>query len=148
MPFRHFVIQRFCFFSWKSKIVEWRNVEKIFVFVEFDLFLAFNTPLGVSIRNFPSDRAIFSSIRRYKVKSRFVCWMRGDFSKNQFKFRKVVYPPRMSPFGLKICGDVFQTILQQNLSQDFFGWGGIFRKKCQISEGRLPPEDVSAWLEN
>ena len=25
---------------------------------------------------------------------------------------------------------------------------GIFRKKCQISEGRLPPEDVSVWLEN
>ena len=24
----------------------------------------------------------------------------------------------------------------------------IFPKKCQFSEGRLPPEDVSVWLEN
>ena len=71
-----------------------------------------------------------------------------EFFGKSVKFREVVYPPRMSPFGLEICERVFQTILQQNYSQDFFGRGGIFRKKCQISEGRLPPEDVSVWLEN
>ena len=52
----------------------------------------------------------------------------GFFGKS-VNFRKVVYTPRMSPFGLKICERVFQTILQKNCSQDFFGWGGIFRKK-------------------
>ena len=52
----------------------------------------------------------------------------GFFGKN-VNFRKVVYPPRMSPFGLKICVRAFQTILQKKCSQDFFGRGGIFRKK-------------------
>ena len=64
------------------------------------------------------------------------------------KFLKVVYTPRMSPFGLTICGDVFQTILQRYESRDLFGRGGIFRETSQISEGRLPPQDVSVWLEN
>jgi hypothetical protein len=49
------------------------------------------------------------------------------FFEKKLKFWKVVYPLRMSPFGLKICGHVFQTILQKYFPQEFFGWGGIFR---------------------
>ena len=48
------------------------------------------------------------------------CLDEVGFFEKTLKFWKVVYPPRMSPFGLKICGDVCQTILQKKCSQDVF----------------------------
>ena len=52
----------------------------------------------------------------------------------------------MSPFGLKIRGRAFQTILQKSVPRICLDEVGFFEKTSQISEGRLPPEDVSFWL--
>ena len=61
--------------------------------------------------------------------------MRGDFSKQKkLKFRKVVYPLRMSPFGFKIGGNVFETILQTNVPGFVWMRWDFFEKASQISE--------------
>ena len=50
MRFRHFVIQQFCLFQAKDKIVGRQDVENEFCLIEFDFFLASIAPKGFAIR--------------------------------------------------------------------------------------------------
>ena len=51
------------------------------------------------------------------------------FSKTHLKFWKVVYPPRMSPFGLKICGHVFSDTIAKILFPGFVWMRWDFSKR-------------------
>ena len=50
MRFRHFVIQQFCLFQAKDKIVGWQNVENAFFWSNSTFFLASIAPKGLAIR--------------------------------------------------------------------------------------------------
>ena len=63
----------------------------------------------------------------------------GFFGKS-VNFRKVVYPPRMSPFGLKIRGDFFQTILQNKVFPErFLVEVGFFETNLKFWKAVYPP---------
>ena len=62
----------------------------------------------------------------------------GGFFGKSVNFRMVVYPPRMSPFGLKICERVFQTILQKSIPRTFLDEVGLFGKHLEFRKVVYP----------